>query len=102
LRLGGEAHPRGAMSSRRNTLHPSTVIEVGSDLLPAAGLSHVSALQTFQHNLPLLLQVFALSSLLSIERNGGILRGRLRLMHKLDRAFDGTTEPVACAKRARS
>src|SRR5450755_3393927 len=42
--------------SLRSSLHfiLPTVIEIGSDLVFAARLCHVAALQTFQHNLPLL------------------------------------------------
>ena len=34
-----------------------TVVKRGSDLILAAALSHVAALETFQHNLPLLFRI---------------------------------------------
>src|ERR1039457_6077134 len=52
--------PRGCASPPKRSLGSlfpfvlPAVIEIGSDLVLAAGLSHVTALHAFQHNLPLL------------------------------------------------
>src|ERR1700686_4826936 len=52
--------PRGCASPPKRSLGSlfyfvfPAVIQRGRDLVLAAGLSHVAALQTFQHNLPLL------------------------------------------------
>jgi hypothetical protein len=43
--------PKRSLGSRFHFVFPS-VIEMGSDLILAARLCHVAALQTFQHNLP--------------------------------------------------
>src|SRR5208283_1559666 len=45
--------PKRSLRSRFHFVLPA-VIEVGSDLVLAARLGHVAALQSFQHNLPLL------------------------------------------------
>src|ERR1022692_2815772 len=45
--------PKRSLGSRFHFVFP-TVIEIGSDLVLVARLSHVATLQTFQHNLPLL------------------------------------------------
>src|SRR6266853_2787559 len=51
---------RGCASPPKRSLGPGfhfvlpAVIEIGRNLILAASLSHVAALQTFQHNLPLL------------------------------------------------
>src|SRR5208337_311215 len=45
--------PKRSLGSRFHFILPA-VIEIGSDLVLAARLGHVAALQTFQHNLPLL------------------------------------------------
>src|SRR6266436_2296541 len=50
---GCASPPQRSLGSRFHFILPA-VIEIGSDLVLAAGLSHVAALQTFQHNLPLL------------------------------------------------
>src|SRR5216684_7133565 len=50
---GCASPPKRSLGSRFHFVLP-TVIEIGSDLVLAAGLRHVAALQTFQHNLPLL------------------------------------------------
>src|SRR5208283_2713864 len=50
---GCASPPKRSLGSRFHFIFP-TVIEIGSDLVLAAGFSHVSALQDFQHNLPLL------------------------------------------------
>src|SRR6266436_6504388 len=50
---GCASPPKRSLGSRFPFVLPA-IIEIGSDLLLAAGLSHVAALQTFQHNLPLL------------------------------------------------
>src|SRR5271170_1226305 len=56
LRIG----PRGCASPPKRSLGSGfhlvfpAVIEIGRDLVLAASLGHVPALQTFQHNLPLL------------------------------------------------
>src|SRR5450432_1255677 len=50
---GCASPPKRSLGSRFHFVLP-TVIEIGSDLVLAAGLSHVATLQTFQHNLPLL------------------------------------------------
>ncbi len=47
------SHLRMDCKSRFHFILPA-VIEIGSDLVLAAGLSHIATLQTFQHNLPLL------------------------------------------------
>src|SRR5208282_4209969 len=50
---GCASPPKRSLGSRFHFILP-TVIEIGSDLVLTAGLSHVAALQDFQHNLPLL------------------------------------------------
>src|SRR5271156_4716790 len=45
--------PKRSLGSGFHFILP-TVVEIGSDLILAARLCHVAALQTFQHNLPLL------------------------------------------------
>src|ERR1700687_792856 len=50
---GCASPPKRSLGSRFHFVFP-TVIEIGSDLILAARLGHVAALQTFQHNLPLL------------------------------------------------
>src|SRR6266436_2261881 len=50
---GCASPPKRSLGSRFHFILPA-VIEIGSDLVLAAGLSHVAALQPFQHNLPLL------------------------------------------------
>src|SRR6266404_9498284 len=50
---GCASPPQRSLGSGFHFVLP-TVIEIGSDLVLAAGLSHVAALQTFQHNLPFL------------------------------------------------
>src|SRR5450432_1386686 len=56
LRIGTRgcaSPPKRSLGSRFHFVFPA-VIKIGSDLVLAAGLCHVAALQTFQHNLPLL------------------------------------------------
>src|SRR5437667_3021739 len=50
---GCASPPKRSLGSRFHFILPA-VIEIGSDLVLATGLSHVPTLQTFQHNLPLL------------------------------------------------
>src|SRR5271157_3322290 len=50
---GCASPPKRSLGSRLHFVLPA-VIEIRSDLVLAAGLSHVAALQPFQHNLPLL------------------------------------------------
>src|SRR5208282_5729397 len=50
---GCASPPKRSLGSGLHFVFPS-VIEIGSDLVLTAGLSHVAALQDFQHNLPLL------------------------------------------------
>src|SRR5271154_171492 len=50
---GCASPPKRSLRSGFHFILP-TVIEIGSDLILAARLGHVAALQTFQHNLPLL------------------------------------------------
>src|ERR1035438_3012945 len=50
---GCASPPQRSLGSRFHFILPA-VIEIGSDLILAARLGHVAALQTFQHNLPLL------------------------------------------------
>src|ERR1019366_2494740 len=50
---GCASPPKRSLGSRFHFILPAA-IKIGSDLVLAAGLSHVAALQTFQHNLPLL------------------------------------------------
>src|ERR1700686_1883049 len=50
---GCASPPKRSLSSRFHFILPA-VIEVGGDLVLAAGLCHVAARQTFQNNLPLL------------------------------------------------
>src|SRR5208283_2324976 len=50
---GCASPPKRSLGSRLHFILPA-VIEIGSDLILAARLGHVPALQTFQHNLPLL------------------------------------------------
>src|SRR5437667_6964852 len=50
---GCASPPKRSLRSRFHSILPA-VIEIGSDLVLATGLSHVPTLQTFQHNLPLL------------------------------------------------
>src|ERR1035438_6788177 len=50
---GCASPPKRSLGSRFYFVLP-TVIEIGSNLILAARLCHVAALQTFQHNLPLL------------------------------------------------
>src|SRR6266581_1126339 len=50
---GCASPPKRSLGSRFHFVLPA-VIEIGSDLVFAACLCHVAALQTFQHNLPLL------------------------------------------------
>src|SRR5271168_4107103 len=45
--------PQRSLGSRFHFILPA-IIEIRSDLILAARLCHVAALQTFQHNLPLL------------------------------------------------
>src|SRR5713101_4430326 len=50
---GCASPPQRSLGSGFHFVFPA-VIEIGSDLVLAAGLRNVAALQTFQHNLPLL------------------------------------------------
>src|ERR1035438_2880579 len=50
---GCASPPKRSLGSRFYFVLP-TVIEIGSNLILAARLCHVAALQTFQHNLPFL------------------------------------------------
>src|SRR6266852_8979381 len=50
---GCASPPKRSLGSDFYFVFP-TVIEIGSDLVFAAGLRHVAALQNLQHNLPLL------------------------------------------------
>src|ERR1039458_8391505 len=50
---GCASPPKRSLGSGFHFVFPA-VIKIGSDLVFAAGLSHVAALQTLQHNLPLL------------------------------------------------
>src|SRR6266849_10272919 len=50
---GCASPPQRSLGSGFHFVFPA-VIEIGSDLVLAAGLSNVGALQTFQHNQPLL------------------------------------------------
>src|SRR5450759_228239 len=50
---GCASPPERSLGSRFHFVLPA-VIEIGSDLVLAAGLSNIAALQTFQHDLPLL------------------------------------------------
>src|SRR5271169_5106687 len=50
---GCASPPKRSLRSGLHFILP-TVIEIGSDLILAARLGYVAALQTFQHNLPLL------------------------------------------------
>src|SRR5277367_176348 len=50
---GCASPPKRSLGSFFDLVFPA-VIQRGRDLVLAAGLSHVAALQTFQHNLPLL------------------------------------------------
>src|SRR5437660_1742904 len=50
---GCASPPKRSLGSRFHFILPA-VIEIGSDLVFAAGLRHVAALQNLQHNLPLL------------------------------------------------
>src|SRR5713226_3389127 len=50
---GCASPPQRSLGSGFHFVFP-TVIEIGSDLIFAAGLRHVAALQNLQHNLPLL------------------------------------------------
>src|SRR5512143_1677862 len=50
---GCASPPKRSLGSGFHFILPA-VIEIGSDLVLAAGLRHVAALQSFQHNLPFL------------------------------------------------